>query len=323
MSISHSEKNRLENIDLLQIAYFADIPTSTKDVIVIESSQPIAITIHRFLTSLGFENIHICKNPSEGIQIFSDFINNEINVPVILDDNYSNSKETVKGILEINSNANIIILTTKEKNEADITKLIDMGVSSISHKPLNFEELKKSFWPTLDGNDDNKNTDIENAFEMTLSSSNRISQNKIKDLLKIDKLEMEVLIRKAIHDQRIVLYKESLEPACNQCNSTNITYLSECPNCQEINFKQEPLIEHYNCGHVFPRESNQNTCPKCNKNIGSAGVDYKESKDRYVCNNCGDKFPKPSFKFLCLECNNHFIEMLALWDKNKIYQTQK
>lgn len=323
MAISHSEKNRLENIDLLQIAYLADIPNSTKDVIVIESSEPIAITIHKFLTNLDFENIHICKSPKEGIQIFSDFINNEINVPVILDDTYSSSKETVKEILEINSNANIIILTTKEKNESDIAELIDMGIISIAHKPLNFEEFKKSFWSILDGNGDNKNTTIENAFEMILSSSNRISQNKIKDLLKIDKLEMETLIKKAIHDQKIVFYKESLEPTCNQCNSTNITYLSECPNCQEINFKQEPLIEHYNCGHVFPREPNQNTCPKCNKNIGNVGVDYKESKDRYVCNNCGDKFPKPSFKFLCLECDNHFIETLALWNKNKFYQTQK
>ena len=323
MSIVHSEKNRLENIDRLQIAYLTEVPNSAKDVIVIEESEPITITIHKFLIDLGFENIYICKNPREGIQIFSDFANNEINVPVILDDSYSNSKETIDEILEINSNANIIILTTKEKNEPDIIELINMGINSIAHKPLNFEELKKSFGTVLDKNLDGKNTTIENIFESILSSSNKISQNKIKDLLKIDKLEMDKLIKKAIHDQKIIFYKESLEPTCNQCDSTNITYLSECPNCQEINFKQEPLIEHYNCGHVFPREANQNTCPKCNKSIGDSGVDYKESKDRYVCNNCGDKFPKPSFKFLCLECDNRFIETLASWSRNKFYQIQK
>ena len=79
MAISPIEKNNLENIDLLQIEYFSDLSVSKKDIVVIESVNPLAITIRKFLVRLGFENICVCKEVNEGIKIFTHFIGNDMN----------------------------------------------------------------------------------------------------------------------------------------------------------------------------------------------------------------------------------------------------
>ena len=132
------EKNELENIDLLQMEYFSDFEISKKDVMVVGPSNPIAITIRKFLSSLGYENIHFCKDPNEAIKVFSDFINNEISVPIIIDDSISdqNLKNIVKNVLEIQPSVKIIIITTKEKTDPYIIDLFDIGIMSITPKPL-------------------------------------------------------------------------------------------------------------------------------------------------------------------------------------------
>jgi DNA-binding response OmpR family regulator len=324
MTVSVIEKNKLENIDSLQIEYLSDVPISKKDIVVMESSAPIAITIRKFLADLGFENIFVCENPADGIKIFSDFINNEINIPIIIDSSILNGsiKNIVNDIFEIQVSANIIIITTKEKDDIQIRELFNMGVISIIHKPINFEELKNSLSGILEKKSDIKIED-EKKIELLLSSYNKVSVNKIHDTLKMEYSKIEALIKKLM-DQRILLPdKEVLEAACNMCNSVNISYEAECPQCKGINFRQQNLIEHYRCGEVYPKEMNYTTCPKCNKEIGSVGTDYREFSDFYVCNSCNDRFPKPLFKFVCLECGNFFIEKLAAWKKSKLYQIHR
>ena len=131
------------------------------------------------------------------------------------------------------------------------------------------------------------------------------------------------MVKKSKEARHINFETEILEAACNQCNSTNITYVAECPNCKGINFKQQNLVEHYRCGEVFPKEPNNNICPKCNRDIGSVGTDYREFTDFYVCNSCNDRFPKPLSRFNCLDCNNFFIDKLANWKKGKKYKVEK
>ena len=109
----------------------------------------------------------------------------------------------------------------------------------------------------------------------------------------------------------------------NSITQKNITFISECPNCKGINFKQQNLMEHYRCGEVFPKEPNINICPKCNRDVGSVGKDYREFSDYFVCNSCNDKFPRPFLRFSCLDCGNFFIEKLAAWKKGRIYKIQK
>ena len=324
MSESSIEKNKLENIDLMQIEYFSDLPISKTEVIVMEYSNPMAITIRKFLTSVGFEDVYICKEIKDGIRIFSDFINKDESVPIIIDDNisYENIKRIVNEVFEIQPNAKIIIITAKEKNDIQITELLSAGISSVIQKPLSLQSFKNVVSYIFENNDQDQGIMAEQSFEFIRTASERISQNKIQDILKTSNIETESLIKKSSESRNIILETEILEAACNQCNSTNITYTAECPNCKGINFKQQNLIEHYYCGEVFPKEPNITTCPKCNKEIGSVGTDYREFSDYYVCNSCNDRFPKPLSRFNCLDCNNFFIEKLAVWKKSKIYRVQ-
>ena len=324
MAESITERNKQDNIDLLQVEYLSDLPTSTKDMIVVEPINPVAIMIRKFLVKMGFENIHLCE-ANDCVKIFSDFINKDINVPVIIDDviPHVNIRNIIKEVFEIQINAKIIIITSKEKNSVQIAELLNSGVSSIIQKPLDFQNFKKSIETIIEKNDmAQKITSVENFVSIT-QYSNRISQNKIQDMLKIGTVEVTELIKRSLDNRNITLENEVLEAACNQCNSTNIMYVAECPNCSGINFKQQDLVEHYSCGEVFPKERNNDTCPKCNKKIGNVGTDYREFSDYHICSSCSDRFPKPLLRFRCLDCNNLFIEKLAIWKKDRIYLVQK
>ena len=333
MEISPIEENKLKNIDLLQIEYFSDLELSEKDAIVIEPNNIISMTIRKFLVNLDFENIHLCAKINEGIEIFTQYIRNDVNVPIIIDeDAYKNIKNSIDKILEIQPGAYIIIITTKEKMDPQILKLINSGISSIMQKPLKFNEFKESF-SYIDGKEEeinesavedktNESPATENL-KLPILVSSKLSQNKIKHLLKKEFPEIEKLIKNLIENKKIISDKEVLEASCNRCNSTNLTYTSECPNCKGINFQQKGLIEHYSCGEVYPKEGDYNTCPKCNKQIGKVGAEYREFSEYYACSSCNDRFPKPTTKFVCLDCENEFIEKLASWNRGKFYKIQK
>jgi Zn finger protein HypA/HybF involved in hydrogenase expression len=291
---------------------------------VTESNSTIAIAISKFLTDLGFKNIHVCKEMSETIKIFSEFISNDISVPIIIDyESNKNIQHAVIEILEIQPSAKIIIITTKEKSDLKITRLLDMGISSIICKPLDIEDIKMSLSHEVEENNSNQEIKIIKNFESLVNLHDQISMNKIKDIFKVEQSEIESMIKNSIENRKIILNKEVLEAACNQCNSTNINYTAECPQCKGINFRQQGLIEHYNCGEVYPKEGNYNTCPKCHKHIGAVGTDYREFLEYYVCSSCNERFSRPLSKFTCFECGNMFIEKLATWKKSKIYKIQK
>ncbi len=337
MTISAIEKNKLDNIDLQQIEYFSDLIMSEKDIVIIEPNNSIAITARKHLSNLGFENIYVCKEVKEGIKIFSHFIVNDTNVPIIIDNGSSkNIKNAIKEILEIHPRANIIITTTKEKTDPKILKLFDIGISSVIHKPFIFEDFKKFFSKEnetveeikeIKKNDkvreDIKEITVEKDFESLLALHSQITHNKFKDIYKLDQLEIEKSIGEAIASRRMVLEKEIFEAACNKCNSTNITYTSGCPRCNESNFEQKNLIEHYSCGEVYTKETDYNTCPKCHKDIGAVGTDYRDLKEHYICNSCNDRFPMPLHRFICLDCNNIFNVNLSSWKKSNLYKILK
>ena len=321
MTTSAIEKNRLNNMDLIQMEYLSDVKISKTDVIVIEQSNPIASTIRKFLVEIGFENVYICKDTKEGMKIFSDFLGNEISVPIIIDDSTSNKnlKKFVIEILEIQLSAKIAIITAKEQTDPKITELFDIGVSSIIRKPVNALELKNSIFTMLEEKIVEEVMPMEERFKMLLSHS-IISENRTKNIIHANQSEIESIIQNAKKNQMIVLDREILEATCNQCKSPDIVYSSKCPSCKQMNIKQEILIEHYSCGEVYPKEIGSNTCPKCNKNIGLVGKDYLESTDYYVCKSCNNKFPRPFFELICLKCGNIFVEGTILWQKDTLYR---
>ena len=328
MSLPAIEKNKQENIDLLQIEYLSDLPISDEEIIVIESNNSIAITIRKFLNNFGFTNIHICKEVKEGIEIFAHLIGNDINVPVIIDiESDKNIKKSLEEILGIQPNARLIIITTKERKDPQIMKLCDIGISSIIQKPLTFDDFEKEFSKTSKEDSiqetDSKVSNKEKDFEEILFSFNQITYNKFKDIFKIEQIELDNLIKNALNNRKIISGGEISEAVCNQCSSTNITQLSECPDCHGINFKQKSLIEHYACGKVYPKEITNTRCPQCNKEMGSPGVDYNEISESYVCSSCNKRFPIPLLKFSCLDCGNTNLSSELLWLKSRLYKIQK
>jgi len=324
MSIEIIEKNKQDNIDLLQIEQFSDLAISEKDIVVIESNNTIAIAIRKFLIEVGFENIHVCKEAKEGVQIFSNFVNKDISIPIIIGSTSNkNITKTVKEILEIHPNANVIITTAKEKSDPEIAKLFDIGISSVIYKPFILEDFKKSFLYIDESDKKGQEVNVEKDFETLLSLHMQITNNKFKDINKIEKSKSDEIIKNALENKTIVFDKEISEASCNQCSSTNITYTSECPQCQGINFEQKDLVEHYDCGEIYPKESDYKTCPKCSKQIGNAGTDYREFAGYHICSSCNERFDRPMFKFSCFDCGNSFIDVLASWKKSKFYKIQK
>ena len=323
MTASIIETKELENKDLLQIEYFSDWVISKKDVVVVEPNNTMIIAIRKFLLKIGFQNIHVCNEVKEGIQIFSHFIGNDISVPIIINSGSNkNIKNTITEILEIQPNANIIITTAKEKTDPEIINLFDMGISSVLHKPFVFDDFKKSFPHMIEEEEIQKEVTSENL-ESLLLLHNQITHNKFKDIHKLENSKIEEIIKNALDNKTIVLIKEISEASCNQCSSTNMTYISECPKCNGVNFKQKDLVEHYSCGEIYPKETDYKTCVKCNKQIGSVGTDYREFAGYHICFSCNEQFDRPLFKFACLDCGNIFMDILAQWKKSKLYKIQR
>ncbi len=341
MSINVIEKNKQENIDLLQIEQLSDLPISKTDIVVIEPNSTISIMMRKFLVKVGFENIQICKEAKEGIQIFSHFISNDINTPIIIDSGSNkNLKKIIKEILEIQPNAKAIISSAKERDNPEILKLFDIGITSTLHKPFILEDFKKCFQQTNEDEESESRTKAiitepkevpatepkevpATELESLLLSHNQITFTKFKDIYNIERTRAEKIFNNALSRKLITPHKEISEAACSQCNSTNITYTSECPQCGGTNFQQKDLVEHYDCGEIYVKGSDYKTCPKCNKQIGSVGTDYREFAGYHICSSCNERFDRPLFKFSCLSCGNSFIDVMALWKKSKLYKIQK
>ena len=331
MSSTSAEKSKIENLDSLQIEYFSDLPISKTDAIMVESNDTIAITIRKFLTDINYENIYLCKNMKECFKVFTEFNDGGVNIPIVIDESVSNRLEkNTKEILAIQPNAKIIVITKMKKSDPEIAKLIDAGITSITTKPLEFIDFKKSFSEIMQDEikeEENKPEISEKdtrkeEIDLILMSHEKISYTKLKEILKMDETEMQLLVKNLIDSQKIIGDKEILQAECNQCSSTNIIFTSECPQCNGINFKQGYLIEHYSCGEVFPKTIDT-VCPKCNKDVGSAGKDYREFAEYNICMSCNNKFPRPIYKFTCLKCSNIFVDRLVSWKKTKIYNIQK
>ena len=327
MALSHIDKKKQDSINLEQIRSFGEYDISEDTIIVVANSKPIIINICNILESLDFKNIHICKEVNEGIDLFSRFLNKDMSVQIIIDhESNKNIRKAIKEILEIQSGARILIMTSKEKSDPQIIKLIDYGIAGIIRKPFVLEDFKEYLLYKVEKSknnqvEDGKNNQVANtekSSELIPSTFVQISLNKINDIFKIDETKIDAMIK----NRQVIVDKEIQEAACNRCNSTNITYTSKCPTCKGINFRQQNLIEHYNCGEVYPKEGNYNTCPKCNKQIGSVGTNYREFSEYYVCSSCNDTFPRPLHEFACFGCGNIFIEKLASWKKSMNYKIQ-
>jgi hypothetical protein len=97
---------------------------------------------------------------------------------------------------------------------------------------------------------------------------------------------------------------------CPSCISVNVSNDYVCPNCNSIDIERKTLLEHTACGNIdsvdnFLVEGGL-LCPKCNKELFEAGVDYQKLGAWFQCSQCGKRSDMPSPIHRCRNCGHIF-----------------
>ena len=317
------EEKLIESRDNLQIQYLQDYTYSKNEIIIIDNT-PLVLTLQKYLVKLGFENIYLCRTTKEGIDVFSKFAKMSKLIPVILNDSIDkNIKNVIGELFQIDSGANIIVETASDKSDPIIKELFNLGIFSLISKPLRFndvEELVKTLESEHKINKDD-NTDLQNKIEYTFKNAKRITAKRVSDVVNKDLSTLNTQLKNLEVSGKIISLGIINELACNQCNSVRISQAAKCPQCKAVEFRQQNLVEHYKCGEVYPKPTELDKCPKCNKNLGRLGTDYGELDNFYVCASCNDKFPEPEYEYECRNCENKFEKHQAQWIKSMNYKS--
>ena len=320
------EQLKKESIDVAQLNVLEDNIFSTDSILVVEDSVSISSTIQKYLSNLGFKEIHLAANGKDGLAYYENLLKEEQKiVSVILDDSLEDlqAKKMVSGLFEIYPRATIILLSALEKSDKKIVELLNMGIYDYVQKPLNFdriEEVIKKIKKEKNIADTAAQPDVKEKI-ISLLTGKLLSNNCISDMLKIEKN----IVKKNIQElEALNIIKNvgmSNEPICNRCSSSDLTSIFSCPACGNKTFSKKTLIEHHECGNVeLAKNYLDGKCPKCNKELKILGVDYQRLENYYVCNNCGDKFPTLIHNLECTSCNNRFEVNHANWIESRIYK---
>ena len=319
------EAKLIESKDNLQIQYLQDY-TYTKNEVIIIDNTPLALSLQKYLVKVGFQNIYLCKTVREGLEIFTKFVKRGKLIPIILNDSIDkNLRGVVEEILDIDSSANIIVETASEKSESIIKDLFNLGIFDLINKPIRFKDVEELAKTLESEHSVNKNevADLENKINFAFQNTKRISIKQVSEVVNKEITTMEEYFKNLEIESKVMSLGITNELACKQCNSVRISQVAKCPQCKAMEFKQQNLVEHYKCGEVYPKPSELDKCPKCNKKIGNLGKDYGELDNYYVCSACNDKFPEPEYEFECRNCENKFEKHQATWIKNMNYKIIK
>jgi len=319
------ETKLIESKDNLQIQYLQDY-TYTKNEIIIIDNTPLVLTLQKYLAKTGFQNTYLCKTVKEGIELFAKFVKTGKLIPIILNDSMDKNIERIIGQLtDIDSGVNIIVETASDKSDPAIKDLFNLGIFSLISKPIRFsgiQELAKIL-ESEHGINKNEIADLANKIEFAFKNTKRISTKHVSELVDKEITRVEEQLKNLEIHGKIVSLGMINELACNQCDSVRINQVAKCPQCQAIEFRQQNLVEHYKCGEVYPKPSELDKCPKCNKKLGNLGKDYGELDNFYVCSTCNDKFPEPEYEFECRNCESKFEKHQVNWIKSMNYKIIK
>ncbi len=97
---------------------------------------------------------------------------------------------------------------------------------------------------------------------------------------------------------------------CPACLSANVSNDYVCPNCNSIDIERKTLLEHSSCGTIDSVDNflieGALYCPKCNKELIEAGVDYQKLGAWFQCSQCGKRSDLPSPIHRCRGCGHIF-----------------
>ena len=300
-------------------------PIREKNFLIIEDSPAVALLLKEYLIKLGIEKIQSFENGKKGIAAFKKLVKTKNEPVVFLDYNLPdmNGFSVMTQLVKIKPDVKVIIETALERNEQSIKDVIAQGAYQYLSKPIRFENIKEIIQSIekeqslIEKNDENISEEVIHM----INRNTQVSFAKISEFLNIGKEDFLPIISKLKLENKVMQVNDIKEIACHNCGSIKITQVFHCPACNGSNFKQENLIEHYNCGNVSPEKNyHDDMCPKCRDKIKILGADYKVLKNYYTCNDCSEKFQEIATKFYCLKCNTQFNMEDAKWETSFGYR---
>ena len=117
----------------------------------------------------------------------------------------------------------------------------------------------------------------------------------------VEKLWDVGIFKRKFHEKIIV---------CPSCFSPNVSNDYVCPNCNSIDIERKALLEHTACGNVDSVDNflveGSLLCPKCNKELVEAGIDYQKLGAWFQCGQCGKRSDMPTPIHRCRSCGHIF-----------------
>lgn len=144
-----------------------------------------------------------------------------------------------------------------------------------------------------------------------------ISFDRLKQITGLDDDNLNTILSKLKHTNRITSVNKMTESACPECDSLMLDLLFCCPRCKNTEHHKTEIIEHYHCGNISPESDYvDDKCPSCNKPLSALGVDYKKLPPQYRCKNCEDLFSDLLVMFKCIQCKAIFSIKLCKWNES-------
>ncbi len=117
----------------------------------------------------------------------------------------------------------------------------------------------------------------------------------------VEKLWDAGIFKRKFHEKIII---------CPACFSPNVSNDYVCPNCNSIDIERKALLEHPACGNIdsvdnFLVEGGL-LCPKCNRELVEAGIDYQKLGAWFQCSQCGKRSDMPTPIHRCRSCGHIF-----------------
>jgi DNA-binding response OmpR family regulator len=280
-----------------------------REVLIIEDSPAVGMLLKEFLNKLGFKKTRHCENGKTGIETFKEMVESGTVPLVFLDYNLPDMTgfSIMSQMLTIRPDVKVIIESAREKSEDVIKDVIAQGAYQYLSKPLRLEKIKEVVETLRSEESQIAEDDTSKAIEKLVTNSTQISVLRISQYLNRTDSEILSHIKRLIADKKAVQINDVKEIGCPKCSSVRITQTFHCPKCRSTSFKQERIIEHYNCGNVSPASSyTDDKCPKCHIPIKIFGVDYRVQENFHICNDCSEIFAEVLIEYLCLKCSDRF-----------------
>ena len=298
-------------------------------VLLVEDSPAVTMILTQYIKKIGFTNIVTSATGEDGIEKFDELIKMGILPVVFLDYELPDmcALDIAPILFSKTPQVKIILETSLDEHDETIRQLFSLGVSHYISKPLRYEKIKEIV----------KTIEIE--FELDESTGMELELDKVREHIQIAHITsvtriaqncgfppVHVLsfLRGLISKGDVTELNEIKEILCNKCDSVNIATQFSCPKCNNSNFEQTKLIEHYDCGTIRPENAfDDDKCPQCKKELKALGVDYKIMPSVFICNSCTEKFSDPEMIFNCIKCGNKFEFTDASWVNSPTFKWMK